>query len=374
MIEVTNLTKRYGSHVAVNHLSFRVEKGQIYGFLGPNGAGKSTTMNILTGYLAPTEGTVTIGGMDIQKEPEEAKKKIGYLPEIPPLYTEMTVEEYLKFAAELKKLPRAERKEQVEQVMEMTQITDMRGRLIRNLCKGYRQRVGLAQAILGNPEVIILDEPSVGLDPKQIIEIRDLIRKLGENHTVILSSHILSEVSAVCDHIMIISHGQLVASDSPEGLQKLMSGTPELLLTVKGDYEAVKDALAGAADVDIVENLGETEEHCVKIRITAKENADIREDVFYVLAAAKLPILEMNKEQKSLEDIFLELTSSTGEEEKAPRRWRGKKRKADNEPADAAETADAAQAAEESESAEAASGEKSGDETKEEVKEDAGNL
>lgn len=374
MIEVTNLTKRYGSHVAVNHLSFRVEKGQIYGFLGPNGAGKSTTMNILTGYLAPTEGTVTIGGTDIQKEPEEAKKKIGYLPEIPPLYTEMTVEEYLKFAAELKKLPRAERKEQVEQVMEMTQITDMRGRLIRNLSKGYRQRVGLAQAILGNPEVIILDEPSVGLDPKQIIEIRDLIRKLGENHTVILSSHILSEVSAVCDHIMIISHGQLVASDSPEGLQKLMSGTPELLLTVKGDYEAVKDALAGAADVNIVENLGETEEHCVKIRITAKENADIREDVFYVLAAAKLPILEMNKEQKSLEDIFLELTSSTGEEEKAPRRWRGKKRKADNEPADAAETADVAQAAEESESAEAASGEKSGEETKEEVKEDAGNL
>lgn len=374
MIEVTNLTKRYGSHVAVNHLSFRVEKGQIYGFLGPNGAGKSTTMNILTGYLAPTEGTVTIGGTDIQKEPEEAKKKIGYLPEIPPLYTEMTVEEYLKFAAELKKLPRAERKEQVEQVMEMTQITDMRGRLIRNLSKGYRQRVGLAQAILGNPEVIILDEPSVGLDPKQIIEIRDLIRKLGENHTVILSSHILSEVSAVCDHIMIISHGQLVASDSPEGLQKLMSGTPELLLTVKGDYEAVKDALAGAADVDTVENLGETEEHCVKIRITAKENADIREDVFYVLAEAKLPILEMHKEQKSLEDIFLELTSSTGEEEKAPRRWRGKKRKADNEPADAAETADAAQAAEESESAEAASGEKSGEETKEEVREDAGNL
>lgn len=377
MIEVTNLTKRYGSHVAVNHLSFRVEKGQIYGFLGPNGAGKSTTMNILTGYLAPTEGTVTIDGTDIQKEPEEAKKKIGYLPEIPPLYTEMTVEEYLKFAAELKKIPRAERKEQVEQVMEMTQITDMRGRLIRNLSKGYRQRVGLAQAILGNPEVIILDEPSVGLDPKQIIEIRDLIRKLGENHTVILSSHILSEVSAVCDHIMIISHGQLVASDSPEGLQKLMSGTPELLLTVKGDYEAVKDALTGAADVDTVENLGETEEHCAKIRITAKENADIREDVFYVLAAAKLPILEMHKEQKSLEDIFLELTSSTGEEEKAPRHWRGKKKKADSEAADAedaAGTADTAQAAEESERAEAASGEKSGEETKEEVKEDAGNL
>ena len=374
MIEVTNLTKKYGDHIAVDHLSFRVEKGQIYGFLGPNGAGKSTTMNIITGYLAATEGTVTINGKDVQKDPEEAKRAIGYLPELPPLYVDMTVREYLDFVAELKKVPKKERKQQIDEVMEMTQITDMQQRLIKNLSKGYRQRVGLAQAILGYPEVIILDEPTVGLDPKQIIEIRDLIRKLGENHTVILSSHILSEVSAVCDHIMIISHGQLVASDSPEGLQKLMSGTPELLLTVKGDYEAVKDALAGAADVDIVENLGETEEHCVKIRITAKENADIREDVFYVLAAAKLPILEMNKEQKSLEDIFLELTSSTGEEEKAPRRWRGKKRKADNEPADAAETADVAQAAEESESAEAASGEKSGEETKEEVKEDAGNL
>ena len=214
MIEVTDLTKRYGDHLAVDHLSFKVEKGQIYGFLGPNGAGKSTTMNIITGYLAASGGTVTIDGHDVQQEPEEAKKCVGYLPEMPPLYLDMTVEEYLRFAAELKKVPRAERMGQVEQVMEMTRITDMRGRLIKNLSKGYRQRVGLAQALLGSPEVLILDEPSVGLDPKQIIEIRDLIRELGKSHTIILSSHILSEVSAVCDHVMIISHGRLVASDS----------------------------------------------------------------------------------------------------------------------------------------------------------------
>ena len=237
MIEVTNLTKKYGDHIAVDHLSFRVEKGQIYGFLGPNGAGKSTTMNIITGYLAATEGTVTIDGKDVQKDPEEAKRSIGYLPELPPLYVDMTVREYLDFVAELKKVPKKERKQQIDEVMEMTQITDMQQRLIRNLSKGYRQRVGLAQAILGYPEVIILDEPTVGLDPKQIIEIRDLIRKLGENHTVILSSHILSEVSAVCDHIMIIAHGKLVASDSPENLQKLMSGSMELDLEVKGSGE-----------------------------------------------------------------------------------------------------------------------------------------
>ena len=222
MIEVTNLTKKYGNHLAVENLSFKVEKGQIYGFLGPNGAGKSTTMNIMTGYLAATSGTVLINGHDIQKEPEEAKKCIGYLPELPPVYVDMTVKEYLQFVAELKKVPVKERKAQISKVMEMTAITDMEKRLIKNLSKGYRQRVGLAQAILGFPEVIILDEPMVGLDPKQIIEIRDLIRELGKNHTVILSSHILSEVSAVCDHIMIIAHGKLVASDSPEGLQELM--------------------------------------------------------------------------------------------------------------------------------------------------------
>lgn len=323
MIEVTNLTKKYGNHVAVDHLSFRVEKGQIYGFLGPNGAGKSTTMNIITGYLAPTEGTVTIDGKDILKEPEEAKSRIGYLPELPPLYMEMTVEEYLLFAAQLKKLPKEKQKEQIAGVMEMTQISDMRKRLIRNLSKGYKQRVGLAQAILGNPEVIILDEPSVGLDPKQIIEIRDLIRKLGEEHTIILSSHILSEVSAVCDHIMIIAHGKLVASDSPEALQRLMAGSMELDLTVKGEYESVRSVLEAVPEVDIVEDRG-IREGLARVRVTTKENADIREAVFYALADAKLPIMELGHSEKSLEDIFLELTEETGEAEKKEQKRLGK--------------------------------------------------
>lgn len=308
MIEVTNLTKKYGDHIAVDHLSFRVEKGQIYGFLGPNGAGKSTTMNIITGYLAATEGTVTIDGKDVQKDPEEAKCAIGYLPELPPLYVDMTVREYLEFVAELKKVPKKERKQQIDEVMEMTQITDMQQRLIRNLSKGYRQRVGLAQAILGYPEVIILDEPTVGLDPKQIIEIRDLIRKLGENHTVILSSHILSEVSAVCDHIMIIAHGKLVASDSPENLQKLMSGSMELNLEVKGSAAAVKSALQEISQIDRIEENTEASKNVAKLKVISKENADIREQVFYALADAKLPILEMTHAEKSLEDIFLELT------------------------------------------------------------------
>lgn len=308
MIEVSNLTKKYGDHIAVDHLSFRVEKGQIYGFLGPNGAGKSTTMNIITGYLAATEGTVTIDGKDVQKDPEEAKRAIGYLPELPPLYVDMTVREYLDFVAELKKVPKKERKQQIDEVMEMTQITDMQQRLIRNLSKGYRQRVGLAQAILGYPEVIILDEPTVGLDPKQIIEIRDLIRKLGENHTVILSSHILSEVSAVCDHIMIIAHGKLVASDSPENLQKLMSGSMELNLEVKGSVAAVKSALQEISQIDRIEENTEAPKDIAKLKVISKENADIREQVFYVLAEAKLPILEMTHAEKSLEDIFLELT------------------------------------------------------------------
>lgn len=316
MIEVTNLTKRYGDHVAVDNLSFRVEKGQIYGFLGPNGAGKSTTMNILTGYIAASGGTVTIDGKDIQKQPEEAKRKIGYLPEMPPLYMEMTVEEYLTFVAQLKKIAAKDRKAQIQKVMDMAQITDMRGRLIRNLSKGYRQRVGLAQAVLGDPEVIVLDEPSVGLDPKQIIEIRDLIRELGKNHTIILSSHILSEVSAVCDHIMIIAHGQLVASDSPEGLQKLMAGSMEIQLTVKGAAEKLKAVLETVPKVESVKPDTVHEPGLAKATVVFKEGVDVREEVFYALAEAKMPVMEMIPAQKSLEDIFLELTEDIKPKEK----------------------------------------------------------
>lgn len=326
MIEVKNLTKRYGDHTAVDRLSFRVEKGQIYGFLGPNGAGKSTTMNMITGYLAPSEGTVTIDGRDIQKEPEEAKRLVGYLPEIPPLYMEMTVEEYLLFAAELKKVAAKERKAQVEKVMEMTGITDVGRRLIRNLSKGYRQRVGLAQAILGDPEVLILDEPSVGLDPKQIIEIRDLIRRLGEKHTVILSSHILSEVSAICDHIMIIAHGQLVASDSPEGLQKLMAGSATLELTVKGEAEEAKAVLESIPGVASVEAVNTAQKSLAGFRLLAEEGKDIREDIFYALADARLPIMALQQSEKSLEDIFLELTEDVKPVTKEKRKLLGNRK------------------------------------------------
>ena len=244
MLEVKNLTKRYGNNVAVDNLNFSIETGRIYGFLGPNGAGKSTTMNMITGYLAPSEGSVLIDGHDILKEPIEAKKHIVYLPEIPPLYMDMTVEEYLDFAAGLKKIAKSDKDSTITDVMNRTQISDMKGRLIRNLSKGYRQRVGIAQAIMGSPDIIILDEPTVGLDPKQIIEIRELIKSLGEKHTIILSSHILQEISAVCDHIMVISHGRLVASDKAENLANSMSDSNTMQLLARSSEQEIRSALA----------------------------------------------------------------------------------------------------------------------------------
>lgn len=243
LIEVKDLVKRYSKNTAVDHLNFHVQKGQIYGFLGPNGAGKSTTMNMMTGYLAPTEGQILINSHDVAEEPMEARKCIGYLPEIPPLYPDMTVLEYLRFAAELKQVPKNDRSSEVERVMGETRIKDMEHRLIRHLSKGYKQRVGLAQALLGDPEVLILDEPMVGLDPKQIIEIRELIRGLGQKHTVILSSHILSEITSVCDHVLIISHGKLVASDTPENLGSYMKHSDAMELQVRGSKEACEQAM-----------------------------------------------------------------------------------------------------------------------------------
>ena len=308
MIEVNNLVKRYGDHTAVDHLSFKIEKGKIYGFLGPNGAGKSTTMNMITGYIASTEGTVTIDGHDILDEPEQAKKCIGYLPEMPPLYFDMTVLEYMNFVADLKKIPKDKKKSMVAEVMEMVKITDMKNRLIKNLSKGYRQRVGLAQAILGYPEVIILDEPTVGLDPKQIIEIRDLIKSLKEKHTVILSSHILSEVSAVCDYVLIISHGKLVASDTPENLGKLAEGSNTLNLTVKGEKDKIRTALGQIESVKNVTVADAKEEHAWNVTVSTNEDSDVREEVFFKMADAKCPILEMQSRKVSLEEIFLELT------------------------------------------------------------------
>lgn len=313
MIEVENLTKKYGSHVAVDNLSFRVERGMIYGFLGPNGAGKSTTMNMMTGYIAATSGTVKINGYDILKNPEQAKKSIGYLPELPPVYPDMTVYEYLRFVAELKKVKKNERQVQIEDVMKQTQIEDVKGRLIKNLSKGYKQRVGLAQAIIGYPKVIILDEPTVGLDPKQIIEIRELIRELAKKHTIILSSHILSEVSAVCDHIMIISKGKLVASDTPEGLMTLLKGGRQMKLSVLGEQSKVEELLQSMESVKDFSMQPPRAEGMVSVNIRTEDTEDIRVELFHRLAAADMPIMELSLSEKSLEDVFLELT---GEEDK----------------------------------------------------------
>lgn len=276
MIEVKDLTKRYGSQLAVDHLSFRVKKGCIYGFLGPNGAGKSTTMNMMTGYLASTEGQIIVDGHDMFEEPEAAKKSIGYLPEVPPLYPDMTVREYLQFVAELKKVPKADREEQIEEIMEKTCITEMEDRLIKHLSKGYKQRVGFAQALIGYPPVLILDEPMAGLDPKQITEIRDLIRELKKNHTIFLSSHILSEVSSVCDHVLILSHGKLMASDTPENLSRQLTGQGQQELVVKGSQQDIEKAMK---------------------------------------LLEQLPDLEVHQNAASLEDIFLELTSDRAQDE-----------------------------------------------------------
>ena len=308
MIEVKNLTKRYGNHLAVDHLNFTVESGKIYGFLGPNGAGKSTTMNIMTGYLGATEGQVLIDGHDILKEPEEAKKNIGYLPEIPPLYMEMTVREYLEFAAELKGIKKDKREPQIEEVIRLAKLRDVENRLIQNLSKGYKQRVGLAQAVLGFPEIIILDEPTVGLDPKQIIEIRDLIKGLKQKHTVILSSHILSEVRAVCDYVLIISHGKLVASDTPDNLERLAAGSNSLLMKIKGEKDTIRKALETIEGVTGVEMSYDSDEKLWKTKLSIQENVDIREKVFYAMAKANCPIYEMQVKRVSLEDVFLELT------------------------------------------------------------------
>jgi len=307
MIEVQDLVKRYGGYLAVDHLSFSAEKGKIYGFLGPNGAGKSTTMNIMTGCLAPTSGTVIVDGMDLQQEPEKVKQRIGYLPERPPLYPEMTVREYLTFAAKLKKVPRLEQLQQVVQAMNKTGLLEEQDHLIRTLSKGYRQRVGLAATLLGNPDVVILDEPTVGLDPRQILEIRDLIRSLREEHVVILSSHILSEVSAVCDYIFILSHGKLVASDTPENLEAQLHAGGALCASVRATPEEMRtlcSAMLPGIPVEISAGAraGQTE-----LRFGAVDDR-VTEDFFYACAEAKKPILKLEREKASLEEIFLELT------------------------------------------------------------------
>ncbi len=329
VIQIENLVKKYGANVAVDGLNLDIEGGKVYGFLGPNGAGKSTTMNIITGYIGATSGTVKVNGFDILKDSKKAKASVGYLPEQPPLYQEMTVEEYLKFVAELKGIPKAERKEAINAAVEKTGISEIYKRLIRNLSKGYKQRVGIAQAIIDMPEVIILDEPTVGLDPKQIVEIRELIKSLGADHTVILSSHLLPEVSEVCDYIYVISQGKLVAEGTEAELSKDIVKENILEVTIQGDktvIEGIVKDMASITDYSIVEvNEG------VTLTVKTDEDTDIRSGLFAICASKGLPIVGMNFKTSSLEDVFLEIT----EDYKAPEK---KSKKKDEDKLDNTET------------------------------------
>lgn len=321
MIEVSHLSKKYGTHPAIEDLSFTVGDGQIFGLLGPNGAGKSTIMNILTGYLAPTSGEVKVAGFSLPEQAQQAKACVGYLPEQPPLYPEMTVQEYLDFAAELKGIKKkADRKEQVRKAARRTGLEEVLPRLIRSLSKGYRQRVGIAAALLGTPKVIILDEPTVGLDPAQMIEIRSLIRDLGKTHTVILSSHILSEVQSVCDRVLIIAHGKLVAQGTPEELAAQLTAKGTITATAQGSRDAVvaaASAVPGLTDVKV------TDEKGGEVSFTAVSTAgtDLRGALSLALAQAGCPVLSLSAETMSLEDVFLQLTEApdaAGETTPAP--------------------------------------------------------
>ncbi|MGI6167279.1 MAG: ABC transporter ATP-binding protein [Eubacteriales bacterium] len=311
MIEVRNLTKKYGDNLALDNISFSISSGKVYGLLGPNGAGKTTTMNIITGCLAATSGTVTVGGHDIFEEPLEAKRHIGYLPEVPPLYTDMTPSEYLNFIAMAKRVDYEAIYRQVREVMELTQLEEVGDRLIRNLSKGYRQRVGIAQAMLGNPDVIILDEPTVGLDPKQTIEMRDLIRTLGEMKTVIFSSHILAEVTEVCERVIIIHRGKIVADDSLENLNRSVESTNRLHIAVKADERAVISGLAGIPGILEHEVLKSGEAGVCELMLSVDKNTDPREAIFFAMADRRCPIITMELKKSSLESVFLSLTTDT---------------------------------------------------------------
>ena len=316
MIEIQNLTKEYGRIKAVDDISFNVGKGEILGFLGPNGAGKSTTMNILTGYISSTSGVVKVAGVDILENPVDVKKHIGYLPEQPPLYLDMTVNEYLDFCADLKAVALKKWKSQKKDIMELVKITHVSHRLIKNLSKGYKQRVGLAQALVGSPEVLVLDEPTVGLDPKQIIEIRNLIKALGKNHTVILSSHILPEVSAVCDRVVIINKGKIAAIDTPENLSKTLTDFSRFTVTVSGPENKVKDIISHIYGVKYLETGTRIKDDEYSYIVEADKDVDVRKPLFNQLAQHNYPILELKSLNLSLEDIFLQLTTNEEKEVK----------------------------------------------------------
>lgn len=319
MVEISHLFKNYGNKKAVNDISFTVEEGEIMGFLGPNGAGKSTTLNILTGFLSATSGSAKIDGIDILEDPLEAKKRIGFLPEIPPLYPDMTVKEFMNFCYELKgcKLPR---KQHLHEIGEVVKIVDVNDRLIKNLSKGYRQRVGIAQALIGNPQVLIFDEPTIGLDPKQIIEIRSLIKHLGKNHTVILSTHILPEVQAVCDRIVIINKGRLVANEKTENLINAVDGSRRLVAKIVGPEDQVLKLLRSTPGVKFAEKLGRRDTDSVSYIIESEENIDVRKPLFFALARASFPLIGLEGDELNLEDIFMRLVDPAKKEKAEKRR------------------------------------------------------
>ena len=316
MIEVKNVTKKYGSTTAVNDISFNVKDGEVVGFLGPNGAGKSTTMNMLTGFIEPTSGEIRINGNDISKRPRNAKKDIGYMPENVPLYYELTPEEFVTYMAELKLVKRNERKEEVEKALKETGLEEVKNKLIRNLSRGYKQRVSLAGALVGNPDVIILDEPTVGLDPKQITEIRDLIKKLGKKHTVILSSHILSEVSQICERVIIINKGKIIAIDTPENLEKSTLEKNSISLTVEDPKNNMSSLKEKIEEIDNVELIKDNEDGTKQYIITTSSKIDLRKKLFEILPKEEIVIFELKKTETTLEDAFIKLIDTVKEEKK----------------------------------------------------------
>ena len=313
MIQVENITKKYGSFTAVNDISFEIEEGEIVGFLGPNGAGKSTTMNMITGFIEPTSGKIIVDGYNISKKPKKAKRQIGYMPEGVPLYTDLTVKEFVTYMAELKGVPKKERKEKVEKALEDTGLIDVKNKLTRNLSRGYKQRVSMAGALVSNPKVIILDEPTVGLDPKQVTEIRALIKNLGKEHTVILSSHILSEVSQICNRVIIINKGKIIAIDTPENLEKKVVRDNTVYVTVEdpeNKMDSVKDKLENVQEIKLIE---ENEDKTKKYKITADDGVDLRKNIFDTFAKEEITIFEMKKSDVTLEDAFMQLINSQDE-------------------------------------------------------------
>ena len=316
MIEVKNVTKKYGSTIAVDDVSFEVKDGEVVGFLGPNGAGKSTTMNMITGFIEPTMGQIIVNGNDISKRPRKAKKEIGYMPENVPLYYELTAREFVSYMAELKLVKRSERKQEVEKVLKETGLEDVKNKLIRNLSRGYKQRVSMAGALVGNPDVIILDEPTVGLDPKQITEIRSLIKELGKNHTVILSTHILSEVSQICERVIIINKGKIVAIDTPENLEKTTREKNGIMVTVEDPKDNMSHLKDEIKEIDSVELVKDNEDGTKQYLITTSTDMDLRKPLFEVLPKEEIVIFELRKTETTLEDAFIKLIDTEKEEKK----------------------------------------------------------